>query len=133
MAVPENFVRKHCVLVVDDLVDVANALARVLRAMGHDVHVATDGSAGIDAAEKLRPDVILLDIGMPGLDGYDVCRRIRQQPWGKDILITALTGWDGESDVRRAKAAGFNRYLSKPVQTSTLAKLFASGTHVRSH
>jgi len=117
---------------VDDLVDVANALARLLRGMGHEVHVAYGGSEGIDAAVKVRPDVILLDIGMPGLDGYDVCRRIRQQPWGKDILITALTGWDSDSDVKRAKAAGFNRHISKPVQTSTLAKLLASvGAHVR--
>ncbi len=130
----ESASRKHSVLVVDDLVEVTSALARLLRGMGHEVHVAHDGRAGIDAAAKLRPDVIILDIGMPGLDGYDVCREIRQQPGGKDILIAALTGWGRESDVRRAAEAGFDRHLTKPLESSKLCNLLASvESRARSH
>jgi PAS domain S-box-containing protein len=125
---------KHRVLVVDDRVEVADSLARLLRAMGHEVYVAYDGASAIDAGLTFRPEVILLDIGLPELDGYDVCRQIRQQSWGKDILIAAVTGWARESDIQHATEAGFDRHLAKPVDRSSLVKLLESvGSRVRSH
>jgi len=119
----EDIVPKRRVLVVDDRVDVANSLARLLMTMGHEVYVAHDGVSAIAAGSTFKPDVIFLDVGMPNLDGYDTCRQIRQEPWGKDILIAAVTGWGGESDIRRAKEAGFDRHQAKPVDSSTLAEL----------
>jgi PAS domain S-box-containing protein len=85
----EDAAPKHRVLVVDDQVGVADSLARLLKVMGQEARVAYDGAGGIELASKFKPDVILLDIGMPNLDGYDTCRQIRQQPWGKGILVAA--------------------------------------------
>jgi signal transduction histidine kinase len=123
----------HRVLVVDDRVEVANSLARLLKVMGHEVHVAHDGAGAIDAGSKFEPEVILLDIGLTELNGYDVCRQIRQQPWGREILIVAVTGWARESDIQHSTEAGFDRHLAKPVDRSTLARLLASvGSRVSS-
>ena len=77
----------------------------------------------VEAAERYRPDLVLLDIGMPKLDGYAACRRIREQPWGRDLLIVALTGWGQEDDRRRSQGAGFDRHLVKPVAPSELLRL----------
>ena len=117
---------KHRVLIVDDQIGVADSLARLLKMMGQEVCVAYGGIEAIEVASKVHPDMILLDIGMPNLDGYDTCRQIRQQHWGKGILMAAVTGWGGASDVQRALEAGFDRHLAKPVDRSTLAKLLAS-------
>jgi CheY-like chemotaxis protein len=111
------------ILVVDDEQMVAKSLAVLLGILGHAVEVAHDGLEGIAAAERRRPDVILLDIGMPKLDGYAACRAIREQPWGKTIQIVALTGWGTEEDRRRSAEAGFDAHLVKPVDASTLAQL----------
>jgi CheY-like chemotaxis protein len=94
--------------------------------MGHAVYVAYDGVSAIGAGSMFKPDAILLDIGMPNLDGYETCRQIRRQTWGKNILIAAVTGWGRESDIRCATEAGFDRHLTKPVDRSTLDKLLES-------
>src|SRR5262249_46131171 len=96
-------------------------------------HVAHDGIAAIEAAENLRPDLILLDIGLPKLSGLDACRRIRQQPWGKSIIIVALTGWGQEADRRQSHEAGFNHHLVKPVNYSDLLKLLAESLVAKGH
>ncbi len=115
------------ILVVDDLKDSADSLAMLLRVTGHEVHTAYDGEEGVIAAEKFRPEVVLLDIGMPKLNGYDACRRIRGEPWGKDIFLIALTGWGQDDDRRRTEEAGFNGHMVKPVNPGDLMKMLAQG------
>ena len=83
---------------MDDNEDGAASLAMLLELDGHETHTAHDGIAALEAAERLRPDAVLLDIGLPGLNGYEVCRRIRQQPWGTGSVVVALTGWGQEED-----------------------------------
>ena len=82
-----------------------------------------EARAALDAAERLRPDAILLDIGLPRLNGFEVCRRIREQPWGKDVVVIALTGWGQEVDRRRSQESGFDHHIVKPVEHATLVKL----------
>ncbi len=113
------------ILVVDDNADAAESLAMLLELMGHEVSVAYNGRDAVDAAAALRPDMILLDIGMPELNGYDACERIRSQPWGRDIAIVALTGWGQEADRRRSQQAGFDRHLVKPLDPAALGSLVA--------
>lgn len=113
------------VLVADDNRDVVDSLAMLLELTGYEVERAYDGLQAVEAAERCRPDLVLLDIGMPNLDGYEVCRRIRQQPWGRDLLVVALTGWGQEDDRLRSKAAGFDNHLVKPVDRSELLRLLA--------
>ncbi len=116
----------HRVLVVDDNADAALSLALMLKIMGSDARTAHDGLEALDVAAAFRPDVILLDIGMPKLNGYEVCRRIRAQPWGKDLLIVALTGWGQDEDKRRAREAGFTSHLVKPLDLAALEKLLST-------
>ncbi len=111
------------ILVVDDNADAAQALALLLEVCGHETHAVHDGIAALDAAERLRPDTILLDIGLPRLNGFEVCRRIREQPWGKGIVVIALTGWGQEVDRRRSHESGFDHHIVKPVEHATLVKL----------
>jgi PAS domain S-box-containing protein len=111
------------VLVVDDNRDAALSLATMLRIMGNEASMADDGLAAIAMAESFRPDVILLDIGLPRLNGYEVCRRIRKQPWGQETLIIALTGWGQSEDRRRSQEAGFDHHLVKPVDVEHLKAL----------
>ena len=111
------------VLVVDDNRDAALSLATMLRIMGNEATMADDGLAAVEAAENFRPDVILLDIGLPRLNGYEVCRRIRKQPWSKETLIIALTGWGQPEDRRRSQEAGFDHHLVKPVDVDQLKTL----------
>jgi PAS domain S-box-containing protein len=111
------------VLVVDDLKDSADSLAVLLRVTGNKAWTAHDGRSALEAAERLRPDVALLDIGMPDLDGYEVCRRMRQTPWGRDMMLIALTGWGQEGDRRRSLEAGFDHHLVKPVEIPALMRL----------
>jgi PAS domain S-box-containing protein len=111
------------ILVVDDNVDSALSLAKMLDLMGNEVHTALDGLEAVAAAAVYRPDLILLDIGMPKLNGYEACRRIREQGWGKGIVIVALTGWGQEEDRRRSREAGFDRHLIKPVGRDALERL----------
>jgi CheY-like chemotaxis protein len=111
--------------VADDNVDAAESLALVIRMWNYQVCVAHTGSAALEIALKDRPHVCILDIGMPGITGYEVARGIRSQPWGSGTLLFALTGWGQSEDVERAKAAGFNEHLTKPVDLDRLAELLA--------
>ncbi|MEO8806808.1 MAG: PAS domain-containing protein, partial [Burkholderiaceae bacterium] len=112
------------VLIADDLRDIADSLALLLEDMGHEVHVAYDGEQALRMAEELLPDVVLLDLGMPKMHGYDVCRKIRAAPWGRGLTLIAQTGWGQENDRRRTREAGFDHHVTKPVQTDTLTTLF---------
>ena len=114
------------VLIVDDNADGAESLAMLLQIHGHETHHAYDGLEAVNAAERLRPDAALLDIGLPGVNGYEACRRIREQPWGKDMLLIALTGWGNDEDRQRSHEAGFDAHLVKPVNYDVLLKLLAS-------
>jgi CheY-like chemotaxis protein len=113
------------ILVADDNRDVVESLAVLLELTGYRVERAYDGLQAVEAVERYRPDVVLLDIGMPNLNGYEACRRIREQPWGRDLRIVALTGWGQEKDRERSKAAGFSSHLVKPVDRSDLLRLLA--------
>jgi CheY-like chemotaxis protein len=108
------------VLVVDDNHDAANSLAILLRLKGNEVRVANDGPAALRAVANRRPDLIFLDIGMPGMDGYEVARRVRQDPALAGVLLVALTGWGQEEDRRRTTEAGFDVHLVKPVEPGAL-------------
>jgi CheY-like chemotaxis protein len=110
---------------VDDNRDAAAILGRMLSLLGHDVRTAHDGLEGLELAEAFRPEVLLLDIGLPRLNGYEVCRRIRGQPWGKGMFIVAVTGWGQEDDRRRAREAGFDHHLTKPVNLEALEGMLA--------
>jgi PAS domain S-box-containing protein len=114
------------ILVVDDYPNAAESLARWLRRMGNEVQTALDGLEGVQAAEAFRPQVVLLDIGMPKLDGYEAARRIRAQPWGKQILLVAVTGWGQAEDRQRTQAAGFDVHLVKPIDHSQLTTLLGT-------
>jgi CheY-like chemotaxis protein len=111
------------ILIADDNVDAASSLATLLELSGHTVRVVHDGSKALAAAAELRPDVILLDIGMPCMNGYDVCRAIRRQPWAEHTPIVAITGWGQEDDRRRAIDAGFTHHITKPVNLAQLERL----------
>jgi CheY-like chemotaxis protein len=111
------------ILVVDDNHDAARSLARLLNLAGNEVQTAGDGREAVAAAAAFRPDVVLLDIGLPVLNGYDVARQIRAQPWGGDMALIALTGWGQDEDRRRSREAGFDHHLVKPVDTDTMMRL----------
>jgi CheY-like chemotaxis protein len=112
------------ILVVDDNTDAAKSLARLLgRLLGQDVRTAKEGGEAIALAHEFRPEVILLDIGMPGMDGYEVARRLREDPTLHATQIVALTGWGGRADRQRSREAGFNVHLVKPVEAATLRRL----------
>ena len=113
------------ILVVDDNRDAAKSLEMMLSLQGSEVRTAFDGPAALEVAAGFGPELVLLDIGLPGMSGYEVCRRMRQEPWGRDILIAALTGWGQEEDRRRSKEAGFDRHLVKPIEPSQLEALLA--------
>jgi CheY-like chemotaxis protein len=113
------------ILVVDDNRDGAASLAMLLAVMGNDTRTAHDGLEGVELAEAFRPDLIVLDIGLPKLNGYDACRRIREKPWARDTLIVAATGWGQDEDRRRSKEAGFDLHLVKPVDAAELSRLLA--------
>jgi PAS domain S-box-containing protein len=116
---------KRRILIVDDNVDSADSLAMLLEITGNQTYLAHDGVEALASIEKYRPEVVLLDIGLPKLDGHEVCRRIREQPWGKDIRIIALTGWGQDDDRRKSEEAGFNGHLVKPVDYDKLLALLA--------
>lgn len=119
------------ILIVDDNRDSADSLAMLLEITGNKTYIAHDGVEGIAAVEKYRPEVVLLDIGLPKLDGHEVCRRIREQPWGKDMVVIALTGWGQEDDRRKSEEAGFDGHLVKPVDYDLLLELLGELTNAR--
>jgi signal transduction histidine kinase/DNA-binding response OmpR family regulator len=114
------------ILLVDDNVDGANSLAKLLELSGYEMHVVYDGPAAIQAAKKLAPDVILLDIGLPGMDGYEVAQQLRQEPTLKDVPLVAVSGYAREEDRLRSQQAGFNHHLVKPLDPKALPALITS-------
>jgi DNA-binding response OmpR family regulator len=114
------------VLVVDDHRDSADSLAMLLKAMGHEVDRAYDGEQGIELASKVLPELILLDIGMPRMDGFETCRRIKAEAWGEHTVVVALTGWGQDEDRRKSRAAGFDHHLVKPVEIGDLVALMST-------
>lgn len=116
----------HRILIVDDNRDNADSLELMLRIMGHATRTVYDGEEAVTAAGEFRPDVILLDIGLPKLNGYEACRRIREQPRDKKLVIIAQTGWGQEGDRQHTYDAGFDHYLVKPVDPGTLMRLLAA-------
>jgi signal transduction histidine kinase/ActR/RegA family two-component response regulator len=119
----EEHARAYRILVVDDVEENAVSLAAVLRGMGHDVHTAGGGQEAVVAAARYLPEVVLLDIGMPHMNGYDACRHIRGIPGGESILIVAVTGWGQEKDRQDSARAGFDDHLVKPVDPAGLEAL----------
>lgn len=117
------------VLIVDDNRDSADSLQMLLEYSGNKTYLAYDGAEALEAVETHRPEVVLLDIGLPGMDGHEVCRRVREQPWGKDIVIIALTGWGQADDRRKSQEAGFNGHLVKPVDYDKLLELLSQLTN----
>jgi CheY-like chemotaxis protein len=115
--------RTFQVLVGDDHEDSALSLALVLEAAGYAVRAETSGRAVFDAATEQRPDAIFLDIGMPVLNGYEVCRLVRAEPWGANVLIVALTGRGHDDDRRKSSEAGFNHHFVKPIDPDKLISL----------
>jgi signal transduction histidine kinase/PAS domain-containing protein/ActR/RegA family two-component response regulator len=113
-------------LVVDDNIDSADSLAMLLRVTGHEAVTAHDGVEALAVAERVQPEVIFLDIGMPRLNGYEAARRIREAPWGRDMLLVAMTGWGKDEDRRRSREAGFDAHLVKPADCNELLKLMES-------
>jgi signal transduction histidine kinase/CheY-like chemotaxis protein len=115
--------RRARILIADDNRDAADSLGMLLELAGHDVKVTHSGAAALAAGESYRPDVLILDIGMPDMNGYDVARAARQESWGKSAHLIALTGWGQAADKERAMAAGFDRHLVKPVDADVLGAL----------
>ncbi len=117
--------RRRRILVVDDNRDAAMSLAMILRIMGNVTRTAHDGLEALEAAATFLPDLVLLDIGMPRLNGYDTARRMREQTWGKGVTLVALTGWGQEDDKQKAKEAGFDFHMVKPIESAALEKFLA--------
>jgi CheY-like chemotaxis protein len=111
------------VLVVDDNVDLADSIVLMLRFLGHEVRAAHDGPEALAAAAEFSPDLVILDIGMPGMNGYEVARRLRIQPGGGEPYVAALTGWGEPSDRVQSRASGINEHLVKPVEPRALERV----------
>lgn len=111
------------VLVVEDNIDGARSLAQMLRLAGHHAEYAINGYVAIDIARKFRPDVVFLDIGLPGMNGYETCRLLKREPGLDKTMIVAVTGYADEENRQRSQAAGCHMHLAKPVDPATLLKL----------
>lgn len=120
---PSTNAAKPLILVVDDNQEAANTMALLLKLTGNEVHVRYDRQAGVEAAGQLRPSVIIMDISMPGMDGYQACRASREQPWGKTMKLIALSGYGQADDRQRSNQAGFDVHLVKPVDPLALQQL----------
>lgn len=124
--VPNRPRQARRILVVDDNVDGAQSLGLVLRMLGHSTALAHDGQMALEVAQSYRPDLILLDIGLPGLNGYEVAERLRQLPDFRDVVLVAVTGWGQEEDRRRSKEAGFDHHLTKPADPAVIEQFLKS-------
>ena len=113
------------VLVVDDNVDAASSLAILLELMGASTKVAYNGLEAVTEAEAFRPELVFLDLGMPGLNGYEACATIREMPWGREMKVVALTGWGQEKDRVRSRESGFDGHLVKPASPGAIAALIS--------
>jgi CheY-like chemotaxis protein len=116
---------RHRILVADDNPDALESLALLLECDGHEVWKAANGAEAFELAEKCQPQLALLDIGMPVIDGYEAARRIRSETWGKAMMLVALSGWGQSSDVQRSRDSGFDTHLVKPASFDALAQLLA--------
>jgi len=125
-AVTRAAIAKRRILVVDDNHDAAASLSLLLELDGHAIVTVHDGPAAYAAAEVHRPEVALIDLGLPQMDGFELCRRIREQSWGRGMILVALTGWGQEEDRSRTRAAGFDAHLVKPVDYAGLLELLGS-------
>ena len=123
---PTPAVGRYRVLVADDNYDSATSLSMLLNDAGYEVRTAGDGVQALETAEQFRPDIALLDIGMPQLNGYDVARQIRSQPWGRAVRLIAITGWGGTDHRQQTAQAGFDHHLTKPVDPAALTRLLAA-------
>jgi CheY-like chemotaxis protein len=131
-AAPTTLSRR--ILIVDDNKDAADSMALLVETAGHCARTAYDGQQALDLASAFAPDVLLLDLGVPGLNGFEIARRIRRQPWGKTVSLIAVTGWGQEQDRRRTAEAGFDAHLIKPVGTADLLNaLKACGRPAQTH
>jgi len=117
--------RRFRILVVDDNHDSALSLAMMLSIMGHETRTAHDGESAVETAESFLPEVVLLDIGLPKLNGYEVAQRIREQAWGTSMFLIAVTGWGQEEDRQRSSEVGLNVHMVKPVEPAVLERLLA--------
>jgi PAS domain S-box-containing protein len=125
---PEAARASRKVLIADDNQDAAMSLAMLVQMMGHETRIVHDGLAALEVAETFHPDIVLLDIGMPRLDGYETASRMAKRPWAASTLLIALTGWGQEADRQRAKAAGFHHHLVKPLEPETLSDLLSQNS-----
>ena len=116
------------ILVVDDDQDGASSLVLLLSMLGHETRSAHDGIEAVAVAEEFEPQIVLLDLNLPRLDGYDVCRRIRSAKWGQTMMIVAVTGWTDEEHRMQALTAGFDMHLVKPVSAETFMTVLAAGS-----
>ncbi|HYB97494.1 MAG TPA: response regulator [Vicinamibacterales bacterium] len=117
--------RRFRILVVDDNHDSALSLAMMLSIMGHETRTAHDGESAVATAESFLPEVVLLDIGLPKLNGYEVAQRIRENAWGASMFLIAVTGWGQDEDRQRSSEVGLNVHMVKPVEPSALEKLLS--------
>ena len=113
------------ILIIDDNEDAAISLAKLMDFLGHTTCTMFSGSDAVGAAEQFRPDVVLLDIGLPKSNGYEVARKLRECPWAKDILIIAITGWSQPEDHRKSLEAGFDHHMAKPADLNELLNLIS--------
>ena len=118
---PPKTVPRHRILVVDDHPPMAIAFARLIQVLGHEVRITHDGTTALACLDNYQPDIVLLDIGLPGMNGYEVARRLRATERGSRVKLVALTGYGDDDDVARARGAGFDLFLVKPVSFSSLS------------
>jgi CheY-like chemotaxis protein len=125
-AMPSSPPRPLRVLIADDNRDSAESLGMLLEMSGHVVYLAHDGLDALAAAAEKLPDIALLDIGMPGMDGYEVATNIRRETWGSNMTLIAITGWGQEDNKRLARTAGFDHHLTKPMDSAVLDSILAA-------
>jgi two-component system, chemotaxis family, CheB/CheR fusion protein len=119
-------VAQHRVLLVDDNPDSSEPLSLLLQTKGFETRISTDGEHALSTADEFLPDCVLLDLGLPGIDGYEVAKRLRSRPYGGDVVLVALTGWGGKDVRTRAADAGFDYHLVKPVNWEELERIVDS-------
>lgn len=117
----------HRVLLVDDNADSSEPLSLLLQSKGHETRVSTDGEEAILVADDFRPNCVVLDLGLPRMDGYEVARRLRERPYGAELVLVALTGWAGKDVRSKAADAGFDYHLVKPVNWEELERIVDGG------
>ena len=130
-AEPKHPFRRRRILVVEDTVDIAESLVMILEQQGHEVQWASNGPTALRIVEQSPPDVVLLDIGLPAMNGYEVARRLREMPGGEDITIIALSGYGQEKDIQHGKRVGFDLFLVKPCDVDRIEEAVVSTVHTR--